>query len=97
MDRIDELPDGSYELIDYKTGRPKDPAQLGEDVQLSLYALGAREDWGLAAPSLAYYYVLDDQKVPVPPREQGGEEWISDVVVEAAEGYLRSSSTPRRH
>jgi DNA helicase-2/ATP-dependent DNA helicase PcrA len=94
VDRIDELPDGSYELIDYKTGRPKDPEQLGEDVQLSLYALGAREDWGLAAPSLAYYYVLDDRKVPVPPREQGEEEWIRDVVVEAADGILAQRFDP---
>ena len=38
VDRVDRLPDGSYELIDYKTGRPKSRAQLKDDVQLSLYA-----------------------------------------------------------
>ncbi len=36
-----------YELIDYKTSRPKSAEQLKDDVQLSLYALAAREDWGL--------------------------------------------------
>ena len=40
VDRVDRLPDGGYELIDYKTGRPKTAAQLREDVQLSLYAVG---------------------------------------------------------
>lgn len=94
VDRIDRLPDGGYELIDYKTGRPKDATQLGEDVQLSLYALGAREDWGLQAPSLAYYYVLDDRKVPVPPRREGEEEWIRDVVLEVAEGILSQEFEP---
>ncbi len=94
VDRVDELPDGSHELIDYKTGRPKDAAQLGEDVQLSLYALAAREDWGLQAPRLAYYYVLDDQKVPVPPRAQGDEEWIREVVIEVAEGILAQQFEP---
>ncbi len=94
VDRIDELPDGSHELIDYKTGRPKDAAQLGEDVQLSLYALGAREDWGLKAPRLAYYYVLDDQKVPVPPRAPGDEEWIGEVVIEVAGGILAQQFEP---
>jgi DNA helicase-2/ATP-dependent DNA helicase PcrA len=94
VDRVDELPDGSHELIDYKTGRPKDASQLGEDVQLSLYALAAREDWGLQAPRLAYYYVLDDQKVPVPPRAQGDEEWIREVVIEVAEGILAQQFEP---
>ena len=28
VDRVDRLPDGGYELIDYKTGRPKTAAQL---------------------------------------------------------------------
>jgi DNA helicase II / ATP-dependent DNA helicase PcrA len=94
VDRIDKLPDGSYELIDYKTGRPKDAAQLGEDVQLSLYALAAREDWGLQAPSQAYYYVLDDRKVPVPPRGEGEEEWIRDVVLQVGEGILAQEFEP---
>ena len=49
VDRVDRLPDGGYELIDYKTGRPKTAAQLREDVQLSLYAVGAREAWQLEA------------------------------------------------
>ena len=49
MDRVDRLPDGGYELIDYKTGRPKSGAQLEDDVQLSLYAVGAREAWELEA------------------------------------------------
>ncbi|GAC1518940.1 MAG: hypothetical protein NVS2B6_00870 [Thermoleophilaceae bacterium] len=43
VDRVDRLADGSYELIDCKTGNPKTAAQLCEDVQLSLYPMGARE------------------------------------------------------
>ena len=38
VDRVDRLPDGGHELIDYKTGKPK-TAQLREDVQLSLYQM----------------------------------------------------------
>src|SRR5581483_8094264 len=33
VDRVDRLFGGAYELIDYKTGRPKSAAQLLEDVQ----------------------------------------------------------------
>ncbi len=58
-------PSAQYELIDYKTSRPKTAEQLHDDIQLSLYALAAREDWGLECSQQAYYYVLDDLKVPV--------------------------------
>jgi len=94
VDRVDELPDGSYELIDYKTGRPMDAARLGEDVQLPLYALAAREDWGLRASSQAYYHVLDDRKVPVPSRGEGEEEWIRDIVLEVGAGILAQEFEP---
>ena len=65
VDRVDRLPDGGYELIDYKTGRPRSEAQLRDDVQLTLYALAAREAWDVESPVQSYLYVLDDQKVPL--------------------------------
>ena len=60
-------PDGSYELIDYKTGRARTPSQLKDDIQLSLYQIGARESWKLESSRQSYYYVLDDEKVPLEP------------------------------
>ena len=93
VDRVDRLPDGGYELIDYKTGRPKSAAQLREDVQLSLYAVGARESWRLEAAQQAYYYVLDDEKVPV-ERSEEDRDWITDTVHEVAEGILGQGFEP---
>jgi DNA helicase-2/ATP-dependent DNA helicase PcrA len=93
VDRVDRLPDGGYELIDYKTGRPKTPAQLREDVQLSLYAVGARESWQLDAASQAYYYVLDDEKVPV-ERSGDDRDWITDTVFTVADGILGQGFEP---
>jgi DNA helicase-2/ATP-dependent DNA helicase PcrA len=93
VDRIDKLPDGGYELIDYKTGRPKSVAQLRDDVQLSLYAVGAREAWQLEAARQAYYYVLDDAKVPV-PRTDEDRDWITETVLEVADGILGQGFEP---
>ena len=93
VDRVDRLPDGGYELIDYKTGRPKTAAQLREDVQLSLYAVGAREAWQLEAAQQAYYYVLDDEKVPV-DRSEDDREWITETVLEVADGILGQGFEP---
>lgn len=44
IDRIDKLPDGRIEIIDYKTGKniPTE-SKVKEDLQLSLYALAAAE------------------------------------------------------
>jgi DNA helicase-2/ATP-dependent DNA helicase PcrA len=93
VDRVDRLPDGGFELIDYKTGPPKSRAQLEQDVQLSLYAVAAREAWQLEAARGAYYYVLDDTKVPV---EQGEHDraWIEEIALEVAEGILSQGFEP---
>ncbi|MDP1848595.1 MAG: ATP-dependent DNA helicase [Solirubrobacteraceae bacterium] len=93
VDRVDRLADGGYELIDYKTGRPRSAAALREDVQLSLYAVGAREAWQLDATQQAYLYVLDDEKVRVPSSEIDAG-WIADTVDEVAGGILAQDFEP---
>jgi DNA helicase-2/ATP-dependent DNA helicase PcrA len=94
VDRVDRLPGGDFELIDYKTGRPRTEAQLAEDVQLSLYAIGAREAWSLDTSRQAYYYLLDDQKVTVPGDDRAREEWIREVALEVADGILSQGFEP---
>jgi DNA helicase-2/ATP-dependent DNA helicase PcrA len=93
VDRVDRHPDGTHELIDYKTGRPKTPAQLREDVQLALYALAARDAWDLEAAKQSYHYVLDDEKVPLPPGAVD-REWISETVFQVADGILSQGFEP---
>ncbi len=93
VDRVDRLPTGEYELIDYKTGRPKTAEQLATDVQLSLYAIGARESWGLEATLGAYYYLLDDEKVAVSGDPERAD-WIRNVAIEVAEGIKAQEFEP---
>jgi DNA helicase II / ATP-dependent DNA helicase PcrA len=93
VDRVDRLPDGGYELIDYKTSRPKAAGQLVDDVQLSLYAVGARESWGVQAQRLSYYYVIDDAKVPVPSSEMD-PDWIAMVVAEVGAAIMAQRFEP---
>jgi DNA helicase II / ATP-dependent DNA helicase PcrA len=96
VDRVDRLAGGTgdeYELIDYKTSRPKTAGQLKDDIQLSLYALAAKESWGLEASRQAYYYVLDDLKVPV-VRDEADREWVKDTVLAVGEGILDQQFEP---
>jgi DNA helicase II / ATP-dependent DNA helicase PcrA len=93
IDRVDQLPDGGYELIDYKTGRPRSPEELRDDVQLSLYGMGAREAWKVDPEAQSYYYILDDRKVAVRP---GADEdsRVQQVVLEIGEGILEQDFEP---
>ena len=93
VDRVDRLPDGGWELIDYKTGYAKTEAELSDDIQLSLYAIAAREAWGLKDTRQAYYYVLDDRKVPL-PADAGSGEGVRQAVLEAGAGILAQSFEP---
>jgi RecB family exonuclease len=97
VDRVDRVvgADGGeeYELIDYKTSRAKTAEQLRDDVQLSLYALAAREAWGLESSRQAYYYVLDDLKVPV-PRDEHDAASVGDIVMAVGEGILAQEFEP---
>ncbi|HEX8857211.1 MAG TPA: PD-(D/E)XK nuclease family protein, partial [Thermoleophilaceae bacterium] len=93
VDRVDRLPDGRYELIDYKTGKPKTAAELRNDVQLSLYQMGARESWELDTCAQSYYYVLDNEKVPVAHSEEELER-VRTTVATIAEGILAQDFEP---
>jgi DNA helicase-2/ATP-dependent DNA helicase PcrA len=93
VDRVDRLAEGGWELIDYKTGRPRTVAELREDVQLSLYAIGAREAWNLDSAEQAYLYVLDDEKVRV-PTEEIDPDWITETVLEVADGIQGQGFEP---
>ncbi len=94
VDRVDRLPDGSYELIDYKTGERRSEAQLENDLQLALYRLAAREAWGLEAGTGSYYYVLDADKVAAPVRADDAER-VERTVLEVGEGVLGQDFEPR--
>ncbi|HVY78797.1 MAG TPA: ATP-dependent DNA helicase [Solirubrobacterales bacterium] len=94
VDRVDRLPDGSYELIDYKTGERKSEAALESDLQLALYRLAAREAWGLEAGRGSYYYVLDAEKVAAPTKPDDAER-VERTVLEVGEGVLGQDFEPR--
>jgi DNA helicase-2/ATP-dependent DNA helicase PcrA len=93
VDRVDRHPDGSYELIDYKTGRARRPSELKDDIQLSLYQLGARESWRLDSARQSYYYVLDDEKVPVQPSEDDVIR-IEQTATDVAEAIIAQRFDP---
>jgi len=55
IDRMDRADDGGVVIVDYKTGKPKSQEDADESLQLSLYALAAREKWGYIPQCLAFH------------------------------------------
>ncbi len=93
VDRVDRHPDGSYELIDYKTGKARTAEQLLEDVQLSVYQMGARESWELETSAQSYFYVMTGEKVPVEHSEEQLDR-VRDTVARIGEGITRHDFQP---
>jgi DNA helicase-2/ATP-dependent DNA helicase PcrA len=94
VDRVDRLPGGGYELIDYKTGERKSEAELESDLQLALYRLAARQAWNLEAGTGSYYYVLDAEKVAAPVKPDDAER-VERTVLGVGEGVLGQDFEPR--
>jgi superfamily I DNA/RNA helicase/RecB family exonuclease len=94
VDRVDRLPDGDFELIDYKTGERKTAAELENDLQLALYRLAAREAWEVEAAFGSYYYVLDGDKVATPSKPDDAER-VERTVLQVGEGIIGQDFEPR--
>jgi DNA helicase-2/ATP-dependent DNA helicase PcrA len=94
VDRVDRLPGGGYELIDYKTGERKSEAELADDLQLALYRLAAREAWELEADAGSYYYILDAEKVAVGSAPDDAER-VERTVLQVGEGILSQDFEPQ--
>src|SRR5215208_6676802 len=92
VDRVDQRGDGSYELIDYKTG---DAGGRHDDgVQLALYRLAARSAWEIEADAGSYWYVLNDERVEMPSAPDDAER-VERTVLEVGGGIEGQDFEPR--
>lgn len=94
VDRVDQHPDGSFEVIDYKTGQRVESGRHGGDIQLALYRLGARESWDTEIAAGSYYYVLEGEKVEVETKADDRER-VERTALEVGEGILGQDFEPR--
>jgi DNA helicase II / ATP-dependent DNA helicase PcrA len=63
VDRIDRASSDAVVITDYKTGRPRSQEDADESLQLSIYALAAREKWGYRAERLVFHNLEGNTRV----------------------------------
>jgi RecB family exonuclease len=85
IDRVDRRPDGSIEIIDYKTHTDfLTEDQARDDLQLLMYGLAAKEAMALEPAWLTLYYVGSQKKVTV-PYDTGREDELQTFLSRVAD------------
>ncbi len=89
IDRIDQRPDGTVAIIDYKTGKARDQEDADISLQLSLYAIAAEEKWGYEVGALIFHNL--EENVPVTTTRSTSELVAArSRVTEAADGIANN-------
>jgi DNA helicase-2/ATP-dependent DNA helicase PcrA len=96
IDRIDQRPDGSVAIVDYKTGKARDQEDADESLQLSLYAIAAAEKWGYKVGALIFHNLeenvpvittrTESQLIAARGRVEAAAQAIADGIFEAKPG-----------
>jgi putative RecB family exonuclease len=97
IDRLDRIPGGGYELIDYKTNRRLPPmSRLEQDLQLSIYYLAAREVWGIDPERLTLYFLLPGQRMTTTRTAADADELRRRIAI-VAERVAAGKFDPREN
>jgi RecB family exonuclease len=94
IDLIDRAHPDKVAIVDYKTGKPLSQEDADDSLQLSLYALAAREAWGKHAERLIFHNL--ENNTPICTTRTGGELDAAILRVQkAADGIAKGKFDPK--
>ncbi|MBI2118796.1 MAG: PD-(D/E)XK nuclease family protein [Elusimicrobia bacterium] len=80
IDRIDRLPDGTYEIIDYKTHADIwDQSRIDSDLQLTLYSLGAKNALKIEPVTFSYFFLAHNKLMPTQRSKAQRQEALKEL------------------
>ncbi|MGA2098309.1 MAG: UvrD-helicase domain-containing protein [Candidatus Acidiferrum sp.] len=94
MDQVNSLGKKDVEIIDYKTGKPKKDTEAKKDLQLSLYALAAKEIFEWNPVRLVFHYLPNNQ-IQVTTRDVKQLDEAQRIVLQTA-ADIRAGQFPAR-
>lgn len=83
IDRIDKLPDGTVEIIDYKTGKEKSQKEVDDNVQMTIYTMGSTDALKIKPDILSLYFLNTGNKISTKRTDKQVEaqkEIVKDVI-----------------
>jgi DNA helicase II / ATP-dependent DNA helicase PcrA len=94
MDQVNSLGRDDVEIVDYKTGKPKKEADVKKGLQLSIYALAAREifEWN---PTRLVFHYLQDNSTLVTTRDPKHLDEAEKIIQETA-ADIRAKQFPAK-
>jgi DNA helicase-2/ATP-dependent DNA helicase PcrA len=93
VDRVDRLDGKRVRIVDYKTGRPRDQEDADQSLQLSLYAIAARDAWDAEPASLVFYNLETNAPVETfrtPAQLLEAAETVREVAERIAAGDFKA-------
>jgi len=94
MDQVNSLGLNQVEIIDYKTGRPRKDADARKDLQLSVYAIAAKEIFEWDPVRLVFHYLQNNQ-VQVTTRD-AKQLQVAERIVQETASELRAGHFPAK-
>jgi DNA helicase II / ATP-dependent DNA helicase PcrA len=94
IDQVNRLADDEEEIVDYKTGKPRDAEKARKDVQLSAYALAAREVFEWNPAKLTLFYLQTNESVSTTRDEKQIENLLNEIQQAAAD--IRAGKFPAK-
>ncbi len=92
IDRVDRTVNDGVVIVDYKTGKPQTQDDADESLQLSIYALAAKEKWGYRVDRLVLHNL--DGNVPVETRRDEFVLAETRATVEEVAGKIIAGEFP---
>jgi DNA helicase-2/ATP-dependent DNA helicase PcrA len=94
LGQVSSLGHKNVEIIDYKTGTPRKDTDAKKDLQLSIYAIAAKEILDVNPVRLAFYY-LQDGKTQVTTRDAKQLDQAQKIVQETAADIRAGEFSPK--
>jgi DNA helicase II / ATP-dependent DNA helicase PcrA len=94
MDQVNRIDGNAVEIVDYKTGKPKDAKSAEKDLQLGVYALAAQEVLDLDPTRLTFYNLVTNEAV-AGTRDANALKKTRECIAEVAD-LIRAKEFPAK-